>query len=173
MQAFKKKYNKSQAFTLIELLLYIGILVVIISGTSTFLFITLESQTKNQTIAEVEQQGAQLMQIITQNIRNADGINLPVSGSNAPSLSISTIQAATNPTIFDLSSGTVRIKEGASAVIPLTSSKVIISGLTFYNLSRASTPGTIRVEFTISRVNNSGRNEYDFSKTFRGSATIR
>ncbi len=160
-------------FTLIELLLYVGITSIILLITSLFLSTLLESRIKNQTIAEVEQQGLGVMQLITQSARNAGAIISPAQGESASSLSINVIIASNNPTAFDLSSGAIRITEGASAAVPLTNSRVTASGLTFQNLSRLNTPGTVQIQFTLTHVNTEGRNEYNFSKTFYGSASLR
>lgn len=157
---------QQKGFTLIELLLYIAIASIIVFTTAYLLQFTLQSRVKNQTIAEIEQQGTQVMQLITQTVRNATAINSPAIGVNAASLSVDT-------TVFDLSGGSIRIKEGASAAINLTSSKVTVSSLNFQNLSRAGTPNTVRVSFIITYANPSGRNEYSFTKTFYGSAGLR
>ena len=165
--------NSPKGFTLIELLLYVAISAVILLATSMFLSVLLQSRVKNQTVAEVEQQGLQVMQQITQAVRNADTIIAPSPGIHGILLSVNTIAPGNNPTVFDLASGVVRIKEGGAAVVPLTNSRVTVSGLIFSNLTRSGTPGTIRVRFTITRVNATGRNEYSFSKTFIGAATLR
>ena len=165
--------KNQKGFTLVELLLYVAISSVMLLVISLFLSTLLQSRVKNQTIAEVEQQGIQIMQIITQTLRNGATINSPIVGSSAASLSVDTYNVVNNPTIFDLSLGVIRIKEGATAVVSLTNSRVTASALNFQNLSRASTPGTIRISFTITSVNSSGRNEYNFTKTFTGSGTLR
>lgn len=167
------KLQKELGFTLIELLLYIAIASIIVFTTASMLRFTLESRVKNQTIAEVEQEGIQVMQLITQTTRNATAINFPAIGNSGASLSLTVVDGASSPTVFDLSSGAVRIKEGANATTNLTSSKVTVSNLNFQNLSRANTPNIIRVSFTITYTNSSGRNEYDFTKTFYGSAGLR
>lgn len=164
--------NKKSGFTLIELLLYIAISAMILLATSIILSMLLESRVKNQTIAEVEQQGIQIMQIITQTIRNSSVINSPAIGTSAPSLSLNTSLASTTPTVFDLSGGVVRIKEGINNVISLSNTKINISNLNFVNLSRAGTPGVIRISFTISAINLSNRNEYSFTKSFTGAAAL-
>lgn len=167
-------YLKSKSgFTLVELLLYVSIASIMLLITSLFLATLLQSRIKNQTIAEVEQQGLQVMQLMTQTVRNADTINSPGSGASAATLSVNTISAGNNPTVFDFASGVIRIKEGAAAVVPLTNSHLTASSLSFSNLSRASTPGTIRIQFILTSVNPTGRNEYSFTKTFIGSATLR
>lgn len=137
-----------KGFTLIELLLYVSIIGAIIFSVAGFLSLLMQSRVKNQTIAEVEQQGVQVMQIITQTGRNATDINFPSA--------------------FDLSGGVIH-----ENTIALTNSRVDASALTFQNLSRAGTPGTIRIQFTLTHVNSSGRNEYDYTKTFYGTASLR
>lgn len=162
-----------KGFTLIELLLYVAISSVMLLAISFFLQTLLESRIKNQTIAEVEQQGLQVMQLITQTTRNAEAITSPLLGTSASSLTLDVITVISDPTIFDLSSGAIRITEGAGSPVALTNSRVTASNLTFQNLSRAGTPGIIRIQFTLTHINPEGRNEYNFSKTFIGSATLR
>ncbi len=169
----KLKEFENKGFTLIELLLYIGIaatIAFIVSLTLSFLY---QSRLKNQTIAEVEQNGAQVMEIITQTIRNADNITSPAQGATAGVLNLNVIDALKNPTIFDLSGTTIRIKEGSASYVPLTSTRVTAPNLSFYNLSRTNTPGTLRIQFTLTHVNPGGRNEYNYSKTFYGTASLR
>ena len=173
LQPTNYNLQSNKGFTLVELLLYVGIASIILLITTLFLSTLLESRIKNQTVAEVEQQGLQAMQIITQTARNAEAITTPSQGASASSLTLDVITALNDPTIFDLSSGAIRIKEGAAAIIPLTNSRITASALTFQNLSRPTTPGTIRIQFTLTHVNPDGRNEYNFNKTFIGSATLR
>jgi len=142
----------NKGFTLIELLLYVSIVGAMILSVSSFLPLLMESRVKNQTIAEVEQQGIQVMQIVTQAGRNANSIDFTTS--------------------FDLSQGVIIMNDG-SGPVALTNSRVVASNLAFQNLSRTDTPGTIRIQFTLTHINPSERNEYDFSKTFYGSATLR
>ena len=165
--------NTAHGFTLIELLLYVAISSIILLAISAFLSTLLESRVKNQTIAEVEQQGAQVMQTVTQAVRNADLINSPAAGASAATLSINTYVGGNNPTLVDLSSGVIRMTEGVGSPVALTNSRITASALTFQNLSRASTPGIIRVSFILTQINSSGRNEYNFSKTFNASASLR
>ena len=162
-----------KGFTLIEILLYISISSVLLLSVSSFFSMLLQSRVKNQTVAEVEQQGLEVMQIITQALRNADVINAPAPGTSAASLSANTLISGSNPTIFDLSSGAIRITEGANPAIPLTNSHISGTNIIFKNLSRSGTPGTVRIQFTLSHNNPGGRNEQSFTKTFIASATLR
>ena len=153
--------NYKKGFTLIELLLYVSIVGAIVLSIAGFLSLLMQSRVKNQTIAEVEQQGVAVMQIITQTVRNSTSINSPATGSTGSTFTL-------NANTFDLSGGVIRMD-----TIALTNSRVTASGLSFYNLSRAGTPGTVRIQFTLTHINPSGRNEYDFNKIFYGSASRR
>jgi prepilin-type N-terminal cleavage/methylation domain-containing protein len=70
------------------------------------------------------------------------------------------------------SAGSLQVKEGAAAVIPLTSNDVQVTNLTFKNLTKTGTAGILQVSFTMARNNPGGRNEYDFQKTFTTSAEL-
>lgn len=168
-----KIQDTKRGFTLVELLLYVLISAMIIFSVAGFLFLTLTTKEKSKTILEVENQGDQIMQIVTQVIRNSEGINSPAQGVSASSASLDVVNAADDPTVFDVSGGIFRITEGVGSAVGLNNSNVTVSGLSFYNLSRTGTYGVIRVQFTVSRVNPEGRNEYDYSKTFYGSASLR
>lgn len=161
-------------FTLIELLLYVSIAATMLLAISILFSVLLSGRVKNQTIAEVNEQGVLAMQIMTQAVRNADSINLPSAGASASTLSLVMPTPAQNPTVFDLTSNVIRTTEGAGSAVPLTNStRVTVSSLTFQNLSLSGTPGTIRIQFTLTHINPSGRNEYNYNKTFYGSASLR
>lgn len=158
-------------FTILELLLYIGIASTVLLSASIFLSLTLEARVKNAALSEVEGQGVFLADLMGQTVRNSTGISAPSIGTTGSSLSVTTVSGATSPTVFSVASGALRVTEGAGAAVSLTNSRVAVSGLSISNLSRSGTPGTVRVSFTITYNNPSGRNEFDVSKTFTFSAT--
>ncbi|MFZ2072713.1 MAG: type II secretion system protein [Minisyncoccia bacterium] len=169
-----KNIKLKNGYTLIELILYISLFAVIIFIISMSFFSFFEARIKNQTISEVEGEGIQIMQLITQTIRNANNVNSPAIGVNDISLSLNVTNPFLSPTIFYLTGDEIKITEGVNPDMSLNnSSRVIISGLLFENLSRASTPDIIGISFTLSHVNLNGKNEYNYSKTFYGSASLR
>lgn len=330
-----KKHHQA-GYTLIELLLYMAILGSLLTGISMYFVSSTTARVKNQTIAEVDRQGALVMDTILQTIRNADSVTSPTVGNTASSLTLAVPTSSLSPTIFSLDgsgggtstvvmgydqdggldsefngnvmnatkfvasvsgtvttlysrigaaagsgnnkgqmaiysgtsnpsallgrsttvlmngntwnaftipevsvtsgetywlvyntsfvslnqnnlryhsgavnqsmstgqtynswpeswlganitaeysmyaeivtsggSGAMRVKEGAAANISLTNDKVELSNLTFKNLSRTGTPGVVQVSFTIYRKNPNNRNEYDYQKTFTGTAALR
>ncbi|MEK7180932.1 MAG: hypothetical protein AAB738_01175 [Patescibacteria group bacterium] len=157
--------------SLVEIILYVGLTATILLGISALIATTLQSRVKSQTITEVDSQGLMVMQIITQSIRNAQAINSPGLGTVSSTLSLSL--PSINPVIYNLATGTIRITEATGQPIPLTNLRVLASGLNFYNLSRAGTSGTIQIQFKLTHLNPQNRNEYDYSKTFISSASLR
>lgn len=168
-----KKLRHNQGSTLIELLLYVSMFAVLLLIVSNFLILLLTSRVKQQTIAEVEQQGMQVMHLITQTVRNAENITMPAPGRRASSLTVDVLPRNNDPTVFDISAGMIRISEGTNPAIALTNNHVSASDLQIQNLASADTPGVIRIRFTLQHLNPSGRNEYDYVKTFTASASLR
>lgn len=164
--------KNKKGFTLIELLLYVGVTSFILTAVVLFMATLIQTQTKSRTISEVNQQGALVLQVITQAVRNAVDINSPAIGLTATSLSIGRTDSLKNPTIFSVNAGAFQVVEGASSYI-LTNSKVTAVNLVFTNLSRVNTPGAVKIEFILAHVNPTNRNEFDYSKTFSATASLR
>jgi len=169
----KQKKQKNPGFTLVELILYIGLSSILLLVISLFLTTMLSARVKQQTISEVDEQGLQIMQIITQNIRNAEAVNSPTPGNSDSTLNLSVLDASKNPTIFNLNQNTLQIKEGSESNINLTNSKIDLSSLNFENLSRDGTPGMIRISFEMSYKNETSRQEYNYTKPFYTSVSLR
>jgi type II secretory pathway pseudopilin PulG len=165
-------HHRQQGYTLIELLLYVAMIGTLLTSVTYFFGVVVDARVKNQTVTEVNDQGTALMDYVTQTIRNATSITAPTTGVSAASLTLVVPTGSLSPTVFNMNSTTMQVKEGAGSVLPLTNDKVQLSGLTFKNLSRASTPGSVQVSFTLSRVNANNRNEYDYQKTFTTTAEV-
>lgn len=166
--------ESKKGFSLIEMLLYVSISSVILLSLSLFLTFLLSERIKNQSIADVNQQGLQIMQLVTQTIRNSRSIDYPSIGATSTSLSMTMVDPLLSPTVFDIVNGVVRIKEGSNNAIPLTNSHVTVSSFVFHNISgTSSTDRIIRLSFMVDHNNLNGRNENSFTKTFTGSATLR
>ena len=166
------QHQTGAGFTLIEILLYTSLAGAILLSVSIFWTLLLQVRIKNQTMGEVEEQGAFVSDLVTQTIQNSEAINSPTTGVTSSSLSLM-VPAPKNPTIFDLSGGVIRITEGAGSAVPLTNSRVIASELSFQNLSSAATPGTAKVSFTLTHINPGSKNEYEYAKTFYSNASLR
>jgi len=169
-----KKGNKS-GFTLIELVIYIAIFATILLLVTGFLWMIILGNIKETAYQEVQQNGRFAMTKINQEIKKATGINSPLSGE-PPSNSLSLEMADPNltPTIFDLSDGKLRIKQGTNHSYYLTSDQVIINNnsLQFTNNSYVNTPGIIQIKMGISHINPGNRREYQASANFQTSVSL-
>jgi prepilin-type N-terminal cleavage/methylation domain-containing protein len=169
-----KKFSNQKGFTLVEMILYVAICSILLATISMFLSFLLGARVRSQSITEVNQQGFQVMNLITQTIRNGRSIEVPNIGTSSTTLSVTTGNALLDPTVFTLSSSTILIQEGSKGKLSLTNSRITVTNLLFENVSSVSSiEKIIRISFTINSVNKGGRSEYAFSKSFSGSATLR
>jgi len=163
-----------KGFTLVEMVLYVAVCSILLVTISVFLSFLLGARVRSQAMTEVNQQGFQVMSLITQTIRNGRSIEVPSIGSSTSTMSLTTSNTLLNPTLFYVSSTTLYIQEASKASVALTNSRVRVSGLTFQNVSSgSSTEKIMRISYTIEYLNPEGRSEYSFIKTFSGSATLR
>ena len=160
-------------YTLIELILYMSIVGSLLTAVTLYFGTSTDARIKSQSVVEVNHQASLVIDTITQKIRNASSITSPTAGNTAASLTLAMPAAVDNPTVFDAPSTALRINKAGVGAIVLTNSLVQISSLSFTNLTRSGTPGVVRVSFTISMVNTSGSNNYDYQKTFYASAALR
>lgn len=168
-----RQTTRQSGFTLIELLMYVVIISSLLGALSGFFIMTAQSRLKNQTIAEVDQQGTLAIQTIAQSVRNANAITAPVAAATSDSLTVTMPTASVSPTIFSLSAGVLQMKEGATAAVPITGTNVTVSSLTFQNLTRSGTYGTVQISFVVTRNNPNNRNEFEYQKTFTTTASVR
>jgi len=166
------KFMQNRGFTLIELLIYITILSLILVSVIGFFLNMISSNIKENSYQEVQQNGRFAMTKISQEIKKAIGINIPAPGSSSSSLSLVMANPSLNPTIFDISGSKLRITQGSSAPVELTTDQVIVNNLQFTNLSYTGTPGTIRIEMIVNNLNPANKNEYQASLDLKTSTSL-
>lgn len=169
----RNRHHTEQGFTLIEILLSISITTAMLLLVVSFSFMLIQSRIKNQTVSEIEQQGAQIMQLMLQTIRDADAVITPSTGNTSSFLLIDTSDVLHSPVIFDISGGTIRITEGSSSPLSLSNDRVDISNLVFYNTSRSTVTDAVHIQFTLTHTNPRERQEYTYTETFSSGATVR
>lgn len=156
-----KKRQFQKGFTLIEFILYIGLsmmMVVLFSGVAIGV---LESKEKTGSLAEINYNSTLLFNKINTAVKEAEAINLPVSGSPIYTLSLQTTNPDTNPTIFYLSEGGLFMKEGINEDIQLTTADVIVADLIFEYISYENAPASVQVDMDIAAATNLNT-EYKF-----------
>ncbi|MFW5702839.1 MAG: LamG-like jellyroll fold domain-containing protein [Candidatus Dojkabacteria bacterium] len=82
----KKRFKNLEAFTLIELVLYIALAGLLAGILGSVFYAFIESATLARREAELSAQGDQIVRIIDTELRNAQNINSPSEGSSAVTL---------------------------------------------------------------------------------------
>lgn len=169
-----RRYDQN-GFTLVEVILYVGIFSLIISGIVGLAALSIAQRTKNQTRADLDYQGQAVMSLITKSIRQAKSVTSPSPGSSDSTLTLAMNDPSVDPTIFDdlnhASFDSVEINE-AGTTSQLTNSRVTLSNLKFSNMSVGSTTNSIMVQFDLTYRNQLNRREFDYTQSFSGGATI-
>lgn len=145
----KQIFLKSRrGLTLLELLLFSGIFAVVIIGFITVLVVVAGVQSRQYSVAEVNQQSQFLLQRVQYYVERSSLIDMP---ADAPTnvLTLRTSADTENPTIISLSGGVVRLKVGVATEQALTSDKVTVSGLAFTKRSNPPAKDSVDVVFTV------------------------
>ncbi len=166
-----------RGFTLVELLMYFGMFVILITAITTFSIISIKTIRKNQIKKEVVSATHSAMRTMLYEIKAATGVYNPTSkfDINPGQLSLQTIQdlpAGENLTYADFyidSNNNLYLKRENSASQILISDKLKISNLEFKYLS--SSTESIKINLTIEY--NSSNPEYQYSYDLTSSANIR
>lgn len=169
----QRSFYKRSSFTLIELILYLGIFSGVLLLISSFLILILQARIQYTVISEVEEQGQFLMSTLIETIQSSEIILNPQTGLADVLLSLDSWDDLETPTNFFLSEGVLYLSEGANPALPLHAENVVLTNIQFTNLSSELASGSIQIEFTLSYSSNSSWSQYSYSKTFYGSASLR
>ncbi|MFZ6036179.1 MAG: PilW family protein [Patescibacteria group bacterium] len=161
-----------RGFTLLELLVYIGIAGIVVAGVSSLLFMTLTARIRTESISEVEQQGVHVLRVMTQAVRSATTLQAPASGTGQV-LTIDVADAALSPTTFSVVDGTLMITQGAGSSVALTSRQVAVDTFSVTSVTTPGSPGAVRIVLQLSRRNAGGQYAYSYEQTFYATASLR
>ena len=168
------KQRNSPGFSLMEVVLYVGIGAIMLGAVTAFYFSIQTAGLKNQTILEIEEGGTAALAPMLQAARSATGVTGLGRGRSTSVLTLRMTDQSRNPTVFDVSNGVLRVREGRAGVpVPLTVPRVRVARFLVTNVAPAGSSAVLRFELTLTAVNPSGRNEYDYGRTFLGTAALR
>jgi len=170
-----KKHNNNRGFTLVELIIYILVVSVILISATYYAIDVIGAQTKARSYQEVQQNARLALRRMVQEIRAAENLNegSSVFDSNPGTLSLDHTDPAKDPTIFDVSSGRLRITQGGNGPYYLTTDQAIVSDLTFENLSVSGRNKVIKITLTLDHVNPENRSDFEASLSVYSTAVIR
>ncbi len=148
-------------FTLIEIIVYFGLLsVILLIITNLFLSISesfLESKSKSSVVIE----GNFVLERLAYDIRRADKIVSP--GSPGDSGSILNLKIGADNYIYSLSGPEINLQAPASSAVPITGSLVTASNLKFTSIGSAEGKPTVLIDFTLSGSSTEGPKTQNFN----------
>lgn len=171
---FEIAKNK-RGVTLIEMLVYIGLVSILVLTFVSFALDVVGTSQKTRVKQEIQQNARFAMARMIHEIRSAGDLNVGSSTfeSHPGVLSLATSNPAANPTVFDLNSGVLRITRGAGGAQALTTDRFIVSNLVFKNRSVGNRVKVISVELTLEHPNPENSEIFDAAVDMKGTAVIR
>lgn len=166
------KNSRQSGSTLIEIILYIGIVTIFLSAIIIFAWDIIFSQVKSQIQQDLNHNLQFTSQRLLYEIRSASAID---SISNN-SITLNNEDPIRNPTIIDLVNGQIRLGFGSSgncpstSPCPLTASHLNVDQLDFIDLSGENTKS---VKFSITISSTGDRQEWQGQQSITSSATLR
>lgn len=151
-----KNSQFKRGFTLLELVLYVGIVSIVLTSLVTYAWNVVGIGEKSATQQEIYSLARYLSERIKYEIRSANDINFGSSNfginlAQTPGAKLSLAKSAPNdPTEIDVAGGLVRIRRGSAVPtpVPLNSADTNVTDLTFTNYT-SSDNKTKHVGFTL------------------------
>lgn len=119
-----------KGFTLIETLIYIGIMAMILSLSFLVVYQLIDSNERIVLLRELTENQRFLLQKVAWVLQSNETINVPAAGSSGSGLSVNKLDYAYNPLVVSLSDGVVQLASGVTTT-PITNSYVTVNSLSF------------------------------------------
>lgn len=145
-------------FTLIEVMVYLGLFAILFGGVILAAYNIVESSDRNQTKAMVQEEGNFLMAKINWVISGAQSITSPAIGAAclAPACPLSVIKWDTsigNPVVVSLTGTDMTLTRGSNPPAVLNNNNVQIINLSFTHTNASGDgidPESLKTQFTVS-----------------------
>ena len=169
MKYFRRYTQKG--YTLIELVIYMGLLGMLLVILSQFFIGALNVQLVSKADSAVEQDGAYLLQRLTYDLHRATAVTQPSLGQTVATLSATIVDSGVNNSYIYTIDGENMMLTIAGSPVQLNSDQSTISN---FSLSRIGNSGqlqtakdTIRVAFTVKSkaITSSGAQSLDYQTT--------
>lgn len=172
---------KHKGFTLIEILISVGIIAIVGAVISQSFFSIVRSNVKNELVQSVKQNGDVALDIMTRMIRNAHSVTSTCDTTGTTSSSITILNPNGNTSRFEcFLDGTVARIASVSATKTefLTNRNVslgqdCVSALTFVCTMQANQKAQVQITFSLGQVGTPVNQYEQTSATFQATTAIR
>lgn len=140
----------TKGFTLLELLVYIGLFGVMLGISLVILYQMLVSQDQNRSLLETEEEANFAARKIEWALTGATNIISPLPNQTSSVLSLTKYNFSQNPLAFSVSGNALHLARGASSSVPLTSANVKFQNFFAHTFpSIGSNPTSVIMTFSI------------------------
>ena len=137
-------------FTLLELLLYIGLFGVMLSISLVILYQMLRNQDQNRSMLEVEEEANFTLRKIEWALTGATNVISPLQNQTSSILSLTKYNFSQNPLVFSTSGNAFYLARGASSSVSLTSANVKFQNFFVHTVpSIGSNPTSVIMTFSV------------------------
>jgi type II secretory pathway pseudopilin PulG len=143
----KRLIKKARGFTLVELLIYMGLLTVLVGVLSMVFASIIDVQLRSESNSSVDQDGRYILSRMLYDVKGASSITTPANAGNTSS----TLQMLVNNITYTYSldgSGNLQLTNN-NGINALNGYDTQVSGLNFQRLGAGDSNDTIRMTFTI------------------------
>ncbi|MDO8451442.1 MAG: prepilin-type N-terminal cleavage/methylation domain-containing protein [bacterium] len=178
-----RRRQRNLGFTLVELLVAVGIIGILSSVISQVFFTTTRTNSKSDILTSAKQSGDFALDVMTRLIRSATGVTTDcAAGAGFTSDAISILGPDNAITTFEClaDSGSLRIASTSASSVFLTSTNVALTGtscsndsLRFTCVTSGGVPRSVRISFTLSQVGVPPDQYNQTAVPFQTSVTIR
>ncbi|HMB65767.1 MAG TPA: prepilin-type N-terminal cleavage/methylation domain-containing protein [Patescibacteria group bacterium] len=169
---FKEKSNSESGFTLVEVLIYVGIIGMVIFSFVSFSLSVSRSNNKAFAVQEVGAGSRFVLKEMKQEIKRAEGVISPGAGSSSDVL-ILDMPDSEEDLSFEVRDDSLGIRRGVGSFTPWVSDKVRFSNISFANLGPDQENRIISIKFQAEYNNDSGTSDFDFSHTIRTAVGVK
>lgn len=159
----KKILRLKKSFSLIEMVVYMGVFSVIMLVLTNLFISTLDLKVKNDANSSVSQDGRFILSKIMADINNANSVSYPSLGSSASSLNFVLYGVAQT---YQLNNGNLELVNNNGTNI-LNSVGTSVTNLSFYRIGNSGGRNSIQVQLTLKSksVTNGNQESISFQTT--------
>jgi len=153
--------------TLVELLLYLGLLGFVLTSTTAISAGIIQSNQKLHTVDQVQYNTQFVSKKIRQAVRDSIGVNTGAStfDTHPGVLSLEDPDIGENPVLFEISGGRLQVSRGIGSPIFLTTEDVTVTNFVIQDVTPNGKRGSLFIELTIEQNNPSNSHEFDYAQT--------
>ncbi len=146
---FSFKLLLSKGMTLIELILYMGILLLLLTVLSSIFSAIVDVQLNSSSLSNVDQDGTYLLAKFTHDVASSSAILVPTNPGNQTSTLQLTINSINYTYSLNNSGNLQVVNNSTNETNVLNSYSTSVSGLTFTRIGNGGSNDTVQMSYTI------------------------